>query len=352
LRQSTAARDKESMRLDLSGHPIHTRTLSVTFTQAEPPAITFKAYVLDLRKRGFVPVGGDLQGTGIIHHMLVEGTIDAGSRRIETITATMPTVAFEASEASGFESCRDLVGRVDHLAQTPLDESYARRVGAEIGGPRGCSHILTLVHLIGPTASWAIDEDRRLHGDAPSRRIRERIFRRDVTVDGLETQGGELELALQMNDLHLAPSAPLAPASSRFAGQLEIRALARAGLLDLTIARLDLAERRRGPANFETAEWVSRAETVAPLRGLSLRAGITSALYRHFPEPGDDRPLLDALLMLAPTTVQCFAALADTWTKLYGGRAGAAQETGGLPDSCYMWRREGALGKKRAAGSF
>ena len=40
------------------------------------PDVAFAAYVLDLRKRGFAPVGGDLQGTGIIHHMRLDGSID------------------------------------------------------------------------------------------------------------------------------------------------------------------------------------------------------------------------------------------------------------------------------------
>jgi len=48
--------------------------------------------------------------------------------------------------------------------------------------------------------------------------------------------------------------------------------------------------------------------------------------------------------MLAPATIQCFASYRDTWTQLRGA---TSSETGGFPDSCYMWRRDGAFHRRR-----
>jgi hypothetical protein len=333
------------MQLAARGLPLHTRTLSVTLSAADSGAVAFDAYVLDLRKRGFVPVAGDLQGTGIIHHMQLGGTLDPATRTIARIAARMPTVAFEASEASQGESCRDLVGRVDHLAGTPLDASWARSLGAEIGGPRGCSHVLTLAQLLGPTATWALDEDQRLLG-SPRRPIGERIFRRDVTVDGYELDGG-LYLTLQMNDLYFAPLAPGGTAGDRFAAQVEIRASAHMTMPDMNVVEVTLGERRRSAKDFETAVWLERAEHAAALVGASLRSGISARLLGQFADAPGDRPLLDALLMLAPATVQCLASFIDTWTQVPWMRQGGGSETGGYPDSCWMWRRDGALGRKR-----
>lgn len=334
------------MQLEAHGLPVHTRSLSVTLLAAPPPEVEFEAYVLDLRKRGVVPVAGDLQGTGIIHHMQLSGAVDAARRTISRITARMPTVAFEANAATGGESCRDLVGRVDAVAGTPLDDGYARHLGVEIGGPRGCSHVLTLAHLLGPTAAWAIDEDRRLFGSEPERRPRERLFRRDVTVDGYEVEG-ELYLTLQANDLHFAPTAELAPATERFGAQVEVRIAARLGMGEMRLSALEIGERRRDAASLENAAWVAREDRAAPLRGASLRSGISAALLRQFGDPGRDRPVLDALLMLAPATIQCMASFIDTWTQVPWMREAGGHETGGYPDSCYMWRRDGALGRKR-----
>ena len=49
--------------------------------------------------------------------------------------------------------------------------------------------------------------------------------------------------------------------------------------------------------------------------------------------------------MLAPTLVQCLAALADRLVAAGANRSLAG--LGGLPDSCYMWRRDGALARGR-----
>jgi len=332
------------MPLTATGHPLHTRTLSITLAHGEPPEVPFAAYVLDLRKRGFAPVGGDLQGTGIIHHMRLDGVIDRAAKTIARIGAQMPTVAFEASPATRGESCRDLIGRVDHLVGLRLDDGYASAVGAEIGGPRGCSHILTLAYLVGPTTRWAMAEDERLHGRAPGRRPGERIFRRDVTVDGYETAPGELALTAQLNDLHFAPSPAVAAPMQRFGAQREITISAAVQMKDLLVRHVTAEERQREIHDVTTAPWRSRDDAVASLAGRSLRAGISAAILRHFGAAGNDAPLRDALLQLAPTIVQCFAAL-DIWALL--PEASTAASTGGLPDSCYMWRRGGGLGTSR-----
>jgi hypothetical protein len=335
------------MDFSAAGCPLHTRTLSVALTHAEPPCIEFSGYVLDLRKRGFAPVGGDLQGTGIIHHMLVEGTIDVEALVVRTIASRMQAVAFEPRPATGGESCRDVAGQASRLAGLPLDDHWARGVGTEIGGPRGCSHILTLVQLLGPTVRRALAEDQAAHGGTrPARRGGERIFRRDVTIDGYELPGGDLHLTAQLCDLLFAPAPPLAQPMDRFARQHELRVQAVAALFrKLDLVALDAWERRRERATFTSAPWVTRGERVAPLVGRALSGGITRAIIDEFGPTPDDAPLRDALLQLAPATIQCFAAL-DLWS-LRIEDTGAA-DTGGYPDSCYIWRRDGHLGRWRA----
>ena len=326
--------------LDAAGHPLHTRSLSITLRQGADGAPQFAGYVLDLRKRGFAPVGGDLQGTGIIHHMQLAGALAADGTRIERIDAQMPTVAFEASAISGGESCRDLIGRVALLNGLALDDGATKRLGIEIGGPRGCSHILTLAQLLVPTVRWALAEDRRLHDSIPSRRADERIFRRDVTIDGYEPEPGEIVLTLQLNDLHLAPAPPLAKPLDRLAAQREITARAELNMRELTLRALVVRERVRTPSNLSEAVWRDRSAEIEPLLGASLRAGISARIFAAVAAS----PLRDALLQLAPAMIQCFAAL-DIWAMMPGG--GPAAETGGLADSCWMWRREGALQKSR-----
>src|SRR5207247_9612009 len=137
------------------------------------------------------------------------------------------------------------VGGIAPLAGAPLDAGWPRRLAAEIGGPRGCSHLLTLGHLLGSTAAWMLARDRALHGDRPARRPGERVFRRDLVIDGHEPAPGSVELSVQLTDLHFAPAPPGALPMDRFAEQLEVRVIARPEFPGGTIGRLAAAERRR-----------------------------------------------------------------------------------------------------------
>ena len=332
------------MPLSATGNPLHTRALSVTLAEGAAPEVSFAAYVLDLRKRGFAPVGGDLQGPGIIHHMRLNGRLDRATARVGAIDAEMPNVAFEASAATRGESCRDQIGRVAGLAGTEIDQGWSPALGAAIGGVRGCSHILTLAHLLGPSARWGLAEDARLHRGTPARRVGERIFRRDIALDGYEPAMGELVFTLQLNDLHFAPAPALALPMDRYAGQREIVARATLTMQTLELTSLELRERWRTMADFREAEWSDRSADAASLVGTSLRAGITARILALFPDPQRDAPLRDALLQLAPGLIQCFAAL-DIWT-LFADDA-AARQTGGQADSCWMWRTGGGLQTER-----
>jgi hypothetical protein len=330
------------MHLDVGGHPLHTRALGVTLAARADGRIDVHGVVLDLRKRGFVPVGGDLQPSGIVHEMRVDAVVDPPTRRIDAIEAAQPHVAFEASALSLGQSCRDPIDRVQGLVGATLDDGWARRLSAEIGGPRGCSHVLTLAQLLGATVAWALEHERPLRARRPG----ERIFRRDVIVDGHERAPGTMALALQLTDLHYAPAPPIAPSMDRFAGELEIRGLAEVDLGRFAFAGLRLGERRRTRESLETAPWRERPDVGDVLVGQSLARGVSQTLLARLGDAPDDRPHLDALLMLAPALIQCVAALSDGWPAL-AANASWIIGMGGRPDSCYMWRADGPLQEAR-----
>src|SRR5437773_9085099 len=157
------------MRLDARGHPLHTRALSVVLAARADGKLDVYGTVLDLRKRGFVPVAGDLQGAGVIHDMRLAGTIDPASATLETLAAEQRSVAFEPSAVTAGESCRDPIDRIAALAGTRLDDGWARRLAGAIRGPRGCSHLLTLGPLLGSRAAWALGRARAAPGARPAR---------------------------------------------------------------------------------------------------------------------------------------------------------------------------------------
>src|SRR5262249_44972001 len=114
------------------------------------------------------------------------------------------------------------------------------------------------------------------------------------------------------------------------------------------VTRIAAADRRRGPEDVAGGPWRERADAVGWLVGERLGPGITPTLLERFGGAPEDRPLLDVLVNLAPGGIQCLAAMSETWQ---AGARGAPSVIGmgGLPDSCWMWRRDGVLSRTREA---
>lgn len=337
------------MEIEVRGAPSHTRTLDVGVFHTDAAYVAARGQVLDLRKRGLVPMAGDLQTAGLIHHMSVEARVAREGPVLEAISAEQPSVAFEPSEGTGGECCRDPVRRIEALAGSPLDASFARRLGAAIGGPRGCSHVLTLAQLLGSTVHTALEDDSRRYGPRPSRRAGQRLFQRSLSIDGLEGADGSLDLALQLDDLHFTPVGSVADPLERLAARHEIRVHATIDLGTMTIRRIAAAGRHADASSLEDAPWHPR--DLAFLEGHTALGGMARTLFAEIADTAEERPWLDALLNLAPAVIQCIPALTSHWKRWreasrQGGAGPSMMSGGGMVDSCYMWRREGFLNQR------
>lgn len=329
------------MEFALTGAPAHTRTLSVTCFQADGGA-TVRASLADIRKRGLIPLVGNLQTNGFVHLMHVEAAV-SDAFRIDAIRAQQPQVAIEASETTGGDCCRDPIGRIEALVGTPVDDAFAKRLGAAIGGPLGCSHILTLSQLLGSTLLTAHAANRQAFPDT-QRPTGERWFERNLSFDGVE-DGETLRIALQLSDVHMAPSAASPRAEDRLAGSYELRIEASIRIADFVLTEIHGADRVCDADTFAIAPWTE--VEVGYLAGHSARAGTASRIFANASDTPKRRPLRDALLNLAPAAMQCIPALAAGAHLFRGGakRDGndtRAQDSGPF-DSCYMWRREGGI---------
>lgn len=336
------------MEIDASGAPVHTRTLVVSLVQQGPGRVLASGAIIDLRKRGLVPMASDLQTAGVIHDMRVRAEIALAPARIAAISVEQPHVAFEPSLATGGESCRDPGPRIAALVGTPLDGDSPRRLGAALGGPLGCSHVLTLAQLLVSTAQVGLALERERHGGA-ERPAGQRIFHRSLSLDGLLGRDG-LDLVVQLADVHFAPVALRADTDplDRFAGRLEIRALAQVDPDAMVLRALRAAERDGGREAFYGA-WRDRSAALADLAGESALTGMAARLFARLGEHKSDRPLLDALLNLAPMVIQSVPALMERWQSRPDAPRTAMTAVGGMADSCYMWRIGGAL-QGRLAG--
>jgi hypothetical protein len=331
------------------GLPLHTRTLALEAFAAAPGRVRLAGTILDLRKVGFVPTGGELQTAGFIHHMKLAFELEPATLAIERLEAEQPTVAFEPGPASGGDCCRDPAPRLQALVGTPLDAGFARRLAGVFGGALGCSHLLTLAQLMGSSAPRLLTE-ARLEARVPG----ERIAKATLFLDGFEPADGALEVAIQLSEFRLGPAAEVSLPLERLAHQREVRVLARLDRALARLVRLDASERERDVATLD-APWRSRRERVAGLEGSPALRGLAARVLAVLGDDAADAALRDALLNLAPGVIQCLAAFSHRLVTAFAGGAAGAREiprelsVGGYPDSCYMWRSEGPLAKARRA---
>lgn len=319
--------------------PLHTRALTFEARAAGAAEIELRGEVLDLRKRGLVPVPGSLQLPGVIHRMEIDARIDTAARRLASLATRQPVVAFEASERTGGESCRDPAPALESLAGARLDGDFLRRLSDAYGGPRGCTHLLTLARLLAGTAARLLDGEAAL--GSPARDPGERIFRRVLIIDGFELPGERIELAAQLSDVHQHPRAAIGSGLlDALARQTEVRAWAEVDIATTEVRRLRAEQRDRSHAELE-APFRDRSAELADLAGRPLMRGFGPALVQRFGSEPADGPFLDVLLNLAPGYLQCVAAVTDLF--LRAGRRPAAAGVGAWPDSCFMWRTGGAL---------
>jgi len=328
------------MLRSVSGEPLHTRMLTVELRSDEPGAVVARGQVIDLRKRGLVPVPGSLQLPGLIHHMALRVRVELPQRTVALLETEQAAVAFEPSEATGGESCRDPAAALQALVGRRLDGAFLPALSACFGGPRGCTHLLTLARLVASAAVRALDLEDASPG--PARPPGERFFRRSVSVDGFERPDRVMQLAVQLEDVHLARGAAL-ESLDRLAAQTEVRALATLDFATTALRELRLEERTRTRAAL-ALPFEDRSERVRELVGRPLMAGLGAELVTRFGGRPEDAPCLDALLALAPGYVQCVAAVSDLF--LPGG-PGPSASLGARPDSCFMWRSGGALQTRR-----
>ena len=332
------------MQPSAAGHPVHTRSLTITVTQPEPGVYAASGDVIDLRKCSFTPVPDRLQMAGIIHHMQIRTRIDAATREIVALETAQPMVAFEPSPVSGGECCRDPAPRLQALAGQRFDADLRKKLVVAFGGPRGCSHLLTLFHLMASAVPSALDAEQAL-GAGTARRPDEMLFQRSLFLDGFHRDGA-LQMLAQVSDYHSRSDAGAEAPLDRFGSQHEVRIGVRVELEKLEIQEVFATERRRTAETLQTAEWCDRGAVLQGLAGRRIMPGLGAHVLRLLGEDPDARLLLDAALNLAPGFVQCMAVLTErflTKPRHENEELPDLVQSGGMPDSCYMWRSDGAM---------
>jgi hypothetical protein len=172
----------------------------------------------------------------------------------------------------------------------------------------------------------------------------ERIWKRALFLDGFEAGEGRMDLAVQLSEFQTRPRRQASQPLERLALQHEVRVIESVDLGGMTVLALDASERERSLATLANAPWRSRTADLASLVGGPALRGMAARLFERFGREAADRPLLDALLNLAPGQIQSMAGLAGRLVQQFQASGTGSPElprefsVGGMTDSCYMWR--------------
>ncbi len=209
-----------------------------------------------------------------------------------------------------------------------------------MGGPKGCSHILTLAQLftsaVMQAAGFGIDGmENRPEG--------ERIFSRSLALDGYESEQGLLQMAIQLTDIHFRHAPEIAYPVERFQKLIEVRGQVDIDLDDQVLKKVKIFDRTRQYENLEQAKWNDRSNDVKDLEGNGLFFGLIGVLLNSLNNTNlSDAPVFDSLLNLPPAFFQSVASLSEDW--LINPRKNPTYlGVEGLQDACYMWREESPL---------
>lgn len=318
--------------------PLHTRTFDLTIHwSADPGSWQAHAELVDLRKGGFVPIAGDLQTAGFLHHMLIDADVDPSSGVVRSISAAQPRVAFEPSTLSCGECCRDPLESIGALTGSGLAD-FDQQLRTVMSGPAGCAHLLSLARLLGATLLWLWQSTAA--ASARDWRDAERIFHRTISYDMSESGSGSLLTSLQLTDLEFAHRPEVVRPLDRLAGQSEVRGHATVTRPDLELSAVELGVRMRSPGSLAKQAFTDASGEITAALGQPLTPGWRRKVLKSGRAAG--APVSAALIDLTAAVLQAVASDTDSWPERVIDST-ALVVAGGAPDSCYMWRADGAL---------
>ncbi len=321
--------------------PLHTRMITLRLSWGEGGQMVAEGRLVDVRKRGIVPLAGRIQGPGIVHDMAVRVWLDPVELRIARIEPAMLAYPFAAAPQTRGEACPDQLAAVQGLLGLALTKGYGETVMERIGGPRGCFHVLTLLRLLGPTIVWAATRERLLaqSGEERPPAPGSPIFSRSVIVDGMRRADMlELDLHGTLCDVHYPPGADTLPLDEELEAGFEATLDLTVGLPAMAVLTASGRIRRSGPGVAAAGAW-QPIDSLGQLGGLALQRGFSARVQELLGDAEGIEPLTHLVLMLAPVVMQCMPSLLDELEL----RPRHADTPHAATDSCHMWRAGGPL---------
>ncbi len=130
--------------------PIHNRKIDINTYAYDDSAVMFEGRLTDNRFCTTYYLSGEARPPGVVHDMVVRMVVRGADLTIESIDVEMK----EIPRAECIETKRSL----EPIIGMKIRSGFTDQVKAEIGGAKGCTHLVALLLTMAPAAiqgAWA-----------------------------------------------------------------------------------------------------------------------------------------------------------------------------------------------------
>lgn len=124
---------------------VHNRTMDISTYAVDDQHIQVEGEFREGNAVVTYLMSGDPFGPALFHHMRIRLLIEGG-------TFVIKDLEVEFIEAPHMEICREMEHCLDNLKGVSITAGFAAKVKKAAGGPRGCTHVTTLLLAMAPAA--------------------------------------------------------------------------------------------------------------------------------------------------------------------------------------------------------
>ncbi len=133
------------MKIDKAeNRKVHMRRLAVTTYTTSAEAVIVEGTLTDECFVSRYYLTGEKRPPGYIHDMVVRMKVRGPGLVIEAVDVEMPTVPRP--------ECLETIHTLDPLVGMPIASGFTQKVKEMMGGPKGCTHLASLVLAMAPAA--------------------------------------------------------------------------------------------------------------------------------------------------------------------------------------------------------
>jgi hypothetical protein len=126
------------------GKPLHSRRIEIGTYEYDESAVLVEGRLTDNRFAETYYFTGGVRPPGIVHDMIIRMVVRGPAPIIEAIEVEMPGIPRE--------ECMETRQSLAPIAGMKISPGFTERVKAEVGGAKGCTHLVALLLTMAPAA--------------------------------------------------------------------------------------------------------------------------------------------------------------------------------------------------------